>query len=1621
MTLARKLEFKIIALVSTVLILSGCSLSMDLQKLFSVSETPVLNIENKTPAIVANATNISAVPVSGKCTTASGNVTVQVDQLYNKTITCLNDAWTDTLDLTSLADKDDYELTATQTVTGVSATDSAVLMVDTVLPLVTGITDTLLPVASLSSGWSCTDTTELCKFRYMVTNNPVFSFTTELYDATNTLLQLSHGQSYVYVQAVDKANNYSTPVRVDTYIGEPKIFIGGLYKTTTATGIEDLNILAASSLTEMAIFNNALCTGTPTWIPRTNLVAGWNLDPASLGGTASVSVKFRTTGGQVSSCYSDTILWPNPSVFRMCSSTTSSLSSGILYDSGGPSANYADNENCTMTLTLPGSAVFTFESMSIETNWDFLKVLDGGVEVLSLTGNTAPPPLTTTGTTVQFKFTSDSSVNESGFKISWAAAGASSGVDTLSLNINNGDAVAFTDAVSANLTYDSIFHEVYLTENGTCSTGGTWSSVAAQKPWTFSTATNGTHELYAKFRDVFGNESFCEGDSIVLSTPEITIDSHANGALVQSIINLGGYCSAPGNVIEITGSATASTTCANDETWTAALDVSATANGGAVAFIVNLKSGATIAASAAGNYVVSRSLAITSPAASAYVSTGFTVSGTCNTDGTTIESSSPSVASTLCTGGAWSLNLTTSGNDGDTVSTSVSMKIGTTVQQTKTRSFILSTAAPTATITGAPSGTSIATTISIAVGGTNVDKYKYKFGSGIVCSDASGYSAEIAVATGTTLDQSALANGTVTLCVIGHSSINGVWQAASAASTASWVKDSEVTASLATANAVVTEGATGLQLTANLSGTKLVDVRVYYSYYGKNVYLVDHNLAEGYITVPAGQLTASIYFDTYGNALADGDREVRVYLTHTNNGAVTLARDVIADFYIKDDDQTYKTILKATMTGNHLCAVYSDGKLLCWGGNDSGELGVGDKSYRAGTVEPYPAEQFMDVAATLGSTCAITTGKKMFCWGANWKGQLGTGDTTSRLTPTAVDATENYVQVASRYSQSVCALTEGGKIKCWGENTSGQVGIGNTTNQSLPMPVDAANTYSSVIAMGTGACGITTAGVLKCWGGNAFGQLISGSTANQTSPVIIDSGTTYSSIAENGSLCGITTAGVLKCWGHNDSYQIPGAAGTTVTSRATVVDVGTTYKRVAVEWAYTCGITSTDDLKCWGGEIPGIFNLAQLNIKTTPTLIPENIKFKELYSTNTGLCGISLAGDFICMGDYMNQVFESRYTVSMSDIDPFSTIANYSVGDNTTCAINSAGTASCFGTYSGTAIFRPTRVIAEMGASYTGGNVFATSKGACLIDAAGAMKCAGTWGALGDGGSVESMTFKSIAPTVAFAMTGRDAYYCAAGINTAGKIYGWASSCGGTTPTALDTSTTYQNILAVAGHVCSITTANDMKCWGYDGGEGNLAGSSKSSPSVMDSGTKYKNVVVANSFTCGITTGDKLKCWGRGGGRLGNGGTGNTSSPVAVDSANNYAKVSAGVNSICAITTGGVLKCWGYVGDYMTPTTYTTPQIVTSGTTYQDVAVSTDSIMAITSTGEMRYWPFGRFDQSFQVMAPGKAFKSVKAHYAGSMFCGMATDDHVYCSSSSNWGADQVGRAKLMPFTRWLQ
>lgn len=303
---------------------------------------------------------------------------------------------------------------------------------------------------------------------------------------------------------------------------------------------------------------------------------------------------------------------------------------------------------------------------------------------------------------------------------------------------------------------------------------------------------------------------------------------------------------------------------------------------------------------------------------------------------------------------------------------------------------------------------------------------------------------------------------------------------------------------------------------------------------------------------------------------------------------------------------------------SYACGITMAGVLKCWGSNTSSKLGDGTtvaknkpKVIDYGTTYSY-------VSTGDTHTCAITTAGVLKCWGANANGQLGIGSTTAKSTPTVVDSGTAYsfVEVSELYNSGkshTCAITTAGDLKCWGSNAQGQLGNGTTTASSSPIVIDAGVTYSKV-KIGSGflqgyTCGLTTGQKIKCWGNNTYGGLGNGNTTQQLSPVPVDAGTDYKTLSTKGeNSCAVTAAGQLKCWGYN-FYKMVGD-GTTINRNTPVnVDVGTIYDEVEVghsAWSQSsnCGIeTTTLKLRCWGFNSEG--SMAMPYVIGVPAFIPQ--------------------------------------------------------------------------------------------------------------------------------------------------------------------------------------------------------------------------------------------------------------------------------------------------------------------------------------------------------------------------------------------------------------------------------
>ena len=303
----------------------------------------------------------------------------------------------------------------------------------------------------------------------------------------------------------------------------------------------------------------------------------------------------------------------------------------------------------------------------------------------------------------------------------------------------------------------------------------------------------------------------------------------------------------------------------------------------------------------------------------------------------------------------------------------------------------------------------------------------------------------------------------------------------------------------------------------------------------------------------------------------------------------------------------------------HTCAILNDDSLKCWGDNDYGQLGLGHTTSQdtPQSVNLGAGKTAKSVAAGGDHTCAILNDDSLKCWGSNHKGQLGLGHTSSKNTPQLVNLgagkTAKSVAVGGGYT---CAILNDDSLKCWGLNEIGQLGLGHvqlSVNTPQLVNLGAGKTAKSVATGGSyHTCAILNDDSLKCWGNNSNGQLGLGYTMShttyKTSPQLVNlgAGKTAKSVALGSDhTCAILNDDSLKCWGKNNFGQL-GLGHTThnkKTPQLVNLGAGKTAKSVAAYSRYTCAILNDDSLKCWGWNHKGQLGLGHTTDKNTPQLV----------------------------------------------------------------------------------------------------------------------------------------------------------------------------------------------------------------------------------------------------------------------------------------------------------------------------------------------------------------------------------------------------------------------------------
>lgn len=646
--------------------------------------------------------------------------------------------------------------------------------------------------------------------------------------------------------------------------------------------------------------------------------------------------------------------------------------------------------------------------------------------------------------------------------------------------------------------------------------------------------------------------------------------------------------------------------------------------------------------------------------------------------------------------------------------------------------------------------------------------------------------------------------------------------------------------------------------------------------------------------------------------------------------------------YISSEGMDNSPVVKISTAWVTNCVLTAAGKVKCWGGaNQSrkpfeisgltnmtdidvavGGQGCGIQS-PSGTVKCWnfglsSSTVLPDIGlnsaisistaqiAGMGlSTCAVISDGTIKCWGNNTYGQLGDGSNTNSSVPVTVSGISNATKVSVAYDQSAgyahaCAALSDGTVKCWGYNNKGQLGDTTTNNSATPVVASGISNAIDVKVSGGHSCALLNDGTAKCWGYNHTGQVGNGTTSvpGVSTPTLVSGLTNAVKIvldeySSSGS-CALLNDNSLQCWG---SHSRPSFGGSCITATCAVANTFTAYTGIN-DFGIgdsVCSVMNDNTVKCVGGNNYG-----------------------------------SLSADDI------NSVYGTPWAgIRPTIVRGISNIAELTTGGSNCARLNN-GEIKCWGPTSGALlgygsatgpVYAPVSLPSVAGIN----NAISVDAGGshnCAVLTDNTVKCWGSnsYGEIGHGGGAGATAYTPAVVT---------------GINNAAKVnLGYSHSCALLSDSSIKcwgnnqygqlgngATSSFQNTpVVVSGianavqidsgnyHTCALLTDNSIKCWGgnFYGELGDGTTTSSSVPVTVAGISNAVSVKAGGMFTCAILSTGEVKCWGTGtSGQLGDGLASNSVTPVLVSGIIDAVELSVGGGGVCARLASGGVKCWG--------------------------------------------------------------------------------------------------------------
>ncbi|CAM4263743.1 RCC1 domain-containing protein [Flavobacterium terrigena] len=314
------------------------------------------------------------------------------------------------------------------------------------------------------------------------------------------------------------------------------------------------------------------------------------------------------------------------------------------------------------------------------------------------------------------------------------------------------------------------------------------------------------------------------------------------------------------------------------------------------------------------------------------------------------------------------------------------------------------------------------------------------------------------------------------------------------------------------------------------------------------------------------------------------------------------------------------------------------------------------------------AQCWQKISAGSSHTLGLKADGTLWAWGHNDTGQLGIGNTNNKSIPTRVGTGTNWVYVSASYDTSF-AIKADGTLWGWGENTFYRIGDGTPTNRTAPVQIGTATNWLSVDSKNH-TVAIKTDGTLWAWGFNSTGQLGNGTSSNDiyvTTPVQVGTDTNWSAAcAGSDATIALKNNGTLWACGDNDYGQLGNGLsgnnnlGNPLVLVLTQIGTATDWQKISLGNTHNLAVKTNGTLWAWGKNDIGQLGDGTTSLKNIPTQIGTGTDWNKVSATSSHSLAVKTDGTLWAWGNNNYGQIGDGTTVNKTTPTQIGTATNWS-------------------------------------------------------------------------------------------------------------------------------------------------------------------------------------------------------------------------------------------------------------------------------------------------------------------------------------------------------------------------